>query len=1646
MEKPTLYLECKNCGMQFELAEHLNLHLEKFCVGTDYGDFNKIQKILNKNLKEKSEAPLNLSKGINGSEQFLTGLNKNQSKNSVNLNSISQDISKKQQEFYNSASKIASREEFLKSELEKLVKAKKGDETELLRIMSELEDKRIAEVRALKEKELVSRALKDLDKRNLNALEYQKKMQMKALNEERENLKKKEDELFQEIQRMQARLLDDENMIKLEKEKIGQGIKTIKDPNSELMEKRLEELSNKRGKEILTIREQKELLELEKEKFEAEIKKAQKGELPRKNTAGILAGNNIMSPLTPLDLQDRRNLPDKVVRSNQKWVEEYEKLNVMKKAHEEYVKNEPGYDVKPASGEAKPKFADEMLDMVKHYDTSLKPGQKARILEYIKGDLETKDPNPRSQPLNPDKSSSKSIEEPTNELKYNTAKYKLSTEPYRKEDQNISTQDNLFSPQIYSKYQQESKEKYLNEYNLPENSAFRARQPETLGKNIQSPFYPTVPGQDSNRQTPHISNAAFQQYPNYPYPNPNPYYPGYYPPQQPPGPNPEAEKLKKELKKLKKMMKEKEKTSWDPRALQKALDVSEEAIFPSSLPEEKLIGSILQQEKEDLKLMTMIPQDSEIYQAKLNHFKEMTAIRARMEASLQELAVQRMRKNFAREEILYDKRLAEEMWKEDQRKLEILSKLNPPKEIYYDYNPARGFYIAWDMLVGIPQKYRRSQIVYGVYERGEVRLEPRLVIPAPTEDDPSNQLGFRSMFKDMHDLKKLPPLPQIISVLEIQGIDPYNKISVIGWTVLELFTTDKKVQEGYWRLPVYRPPTLSMIHIPDLKVITNIPNAYVYLRIFAADNLQKFPPAKSVSQYKIPVIHLRDSPFEENGTPRNLDIPPDQAENRELFPNSRSPASRSMASQINRSGGSKISNRNQVSGSPGIWIRLESLNGFTSRSHLKFRLSIIRDGQNCVDDRGAFCKWTSEPVNSQSIDVSANEGRVSRQSRLPSSQSIKQQDVTINKQTQFLKNFYKFQDAINWNNDLVLIIEILERNPRKLSVVEGGLSSAIDDYFVIGWTLYVLTDPKQKSINFSTTELNIFKPPVPDDLIEVENAQQIPGTIKLTVQEMTKAMSDGLQKLRPSTSYEPFLENLQPQYDDGKLFKKGDGIDVYVDGARFLPDNTTCTKLVVKSFTSSLESIGNAVGGLSDLNSPAFSPTYGFRTEFRTPTFNPTTILVISIITIDSAHKEVRLLGYSAINLFLHKYRKNQPTEDNEEDFILNSGSFQLPIYCQEPFRKVPFDLNAFTSLEIIPCATLLVRIRDAPKATQGVRVLSIKDVPPGEWYIRGIIVPPSKYEQRIYNTSYCMPSPIEREIYMERSKRTSPTVFEMTTQMMEALGYRLDLNEEEMMKWIDEMLNINPRTPLIDMKYFARYSSRLGFKISIDAIHKAPKSKPHIALFSVNPPAGFYTQNVISQDVQVADKFDWNSPIDTPAFLDGFHTFKNVSFDQGVHVIIDIRAVDLEKKVLEPVAWTIVPVFYEDGYVKSGIFQIPLFSGAVPVGLLPDLASNKPWQFLLNASQKPGGPHFLEPVSVLLRIVDSQRDGHYSTALDLNRLDYSYIPPELLAKFSYNAAAFQRNENTNILRKVVPLNTSPVNYNKIIHDLAVAALDLPHL
>lgn len=90
---------------------------------------------------------------------------------------------------------------------------------------------------------------------------------------------------------------------------------------------------------------------------------------------------------------------------------------------------------------------------------------------------------------------------------------------------------------------------------------------------------------------------------------------------------------------------------------------------------------------------------------------------------------------------------------------------------------------------------------------------------------------------------------------------------------------------------------------------------------------------------------------------------------------------------------------------------------------------------------------------------------------------------------------------------------------------------------------------------------------------------------------------------------------------------------------------------------------------------------------------DPTTVMFLTILTVDKATNEVRIVGYSAIQLFVDQYDRTQVKVQNQTDYVLYDGLYQLPIFSQQLDRTPPFNIEKIYSHERLPTASILVRI-----------------------------------------------------------------------------------------------------------------------------------------------------------------------------------------------------------------------------------------------------------------------------------------------------------------------------------------------------------------
>ena len=87
-------------------------------------------------------------------------------------------------------------------------------------------------------------------------------------------------------------------------------------------------------------------------------------------------------------------------------------------------------------------------------------------------------------------------------------------------------------------------------------------------------------------------------------------------------------------------------------------------------------------------------------------------------------------------------------------------------------------------------------------------------------------------------------------------------------------------------------------------------------------------------------------------------------------------------------------------------------------------------------------------------------------------------------------------------------------------------------------------------------------------------------------------------------------------------------------------------------FGADFEKEGHDITSSIDLNSDIFNPTYNFRLEFRDVQFSKQATLLVKIYTIEVNTKELVVIGYCAMNIFVRREPSNSTPMGDQFDFV----------------------------------------------------------------------------------------------------------------------------------------------------------------------------------------------------------------------------------------------------------------------------------------------------------------------------------------------------------------------------------------------------------
>lgn len=128
--------------------------------------------------------------------------------------------------------------------------------------------------------------------------------------------------------------------------------------------------------------------------------------------------------------------------------------------------------------------------------------------------------------------------------------------------------------------------------------------------------------------------------------------------------------------------------------------------------------------------------------------------------------------------------------------------------------------------------------------------------------------------------------------------------------------------------------------------------------------------------------------------------------------------------------------------------------------------------------------------------------------------------------------------------------------------------------------------------------------------------------------------------------------------------------------------------------------------------------TFNEKLEIRDVNSDPTSILQLQFLTIDTTTLKVKLLGVSFFPLFIDTDTLMPVIQiDKRMDMkkikrCLHKGAYQMPIYYEQPEHPQLISYQDYTKLERIPTASVLLRIDYASIDYEG-NFISVKDKDP---------------------------------------------------------------------------------------------------------------------------------------------------------------------------------------------------------------------------------------------------------------------------------------------------------------------------------------------
>ena len=324
----------------------------------------------------------------------------------------------------------------------------------------------------------------------------------------------------------------------------------------------------------------------------------------------------------------------------------------------------------------------------------------------------------------------------------------------------------------------------------------------------------------------------------------------------------------------------------------------------------------------------------------------------------------------------------------------------------------------------------------------------------------------------------------------------------------------------------------------------------------------------------------------------------------------------------------------------GIKVTVVGLKDYNTLNKFRVAGALMDGNQVILDENGKPCAFTTKAkvltdTNRTALDISRADASMMNPTKVKT--------VGLNEEVLFLKNLPALIAAKQNNLDIILVFQVIEaehndktlldtttnrtmlnttRNKTMNKTMTQTSQTIVDEdegnnegvkdleedsqkgYKIASWFAMKINN-EDGSITYGRFEKPLFFEPIVKPPFDEEKLPRTETTVDFIIEEYQfdaetlahhKKSKKGKKSKRDdpeSTSRKkgpkkhewvidprPFIINTKRQYID-RPFEKGNGIDFYIDGARFLPDNVTVTKVLSFGFFCLIIDLGY----LDDINS-----------------------------------------------------------------------------------------------------------------------------------------------------------------------------------------------------------------------------------------------------------------------------------------------------------------------------------------------------------------------------------------------------------------------------------------------------------------------------